>query len=213
MYEHKVEFFPVNSKINGEISDEFVKVCLFCDKEVLISQSNLRKMPRSLVENDFFCRFCNLRKNSLPATFAFSLKALIHHYHESFYLKGSQLWASQIEDMVEQHRISGLKNSSMDYDDESFNWFVDSSLVGDGEEKVGVDEVYKSIIEMISCFNMWNFGIDQLLIFRQIKDAMSSFHGWSGDSPMVFMPSPSSMKRVCAAARNMRRSDICPRSS
>jgi hypothetical protein len=28
---------------------------------------------------------------------------------------------------------------------------------------------------------------------------------------MVFMPPPSSLKRVCAAARNMRRSDICPR--
>jgi hypothetical protein len=30
---------------------------------------------------------------------------------------------------------------------------------------------------------------------------------------MVFMPPPSSLKVVCAAARNMRRSDICPRSS
>lgn len=176
MYEYKVEFFPVTCKLNDQISDNYVRTCVFCDKEVEINKENICKIPNNMQNDLFYCSFCYKnnfhQKNNF---FIFSLRSIIQNYYEHFYCKSHNrsVWLSQIQEMIELHKEAGLSNYAFDYDDESFNWFLDLSKI---EEK-DMQEIYKTVVDMLICFNLWYCGIDAAVIYNNLKSALNE--AWS----------------------------------
>lgn len=171
MYEYKVEFFPVLPELTDEISDCFVKNCVFCDKEVEINKQNNNQLAKQIDNELFYCSFCFRNEYHLKNNyFIFSFKSIILHYYEAFYCKSHNrsVWLSQIQQMIDLHKEVGLSNFAFNYDDDTFTWFVNLSKIN----KCETDEIYKIIIEMIICFNFWHINIDGSIVFNYIKKAI-----------------------------------------
>lgn len=173
MYEYNVEFFPVKQKMIGEISDTFLKSCLFCDKEVVLNDENVKKYPQDFYDNFFYCKFCyrnNYHLNDNPI-FIFSFKSVIYHWYENFYIKNNykSIWLSQLNEMICLHKEMGLCNPCFNYDEENFYWFVDINKIGNDHNKVSLDEIKKTIIEMLICFNLWQLNIESSFLYNTIK--------------------------------------------
>lgn len=174
MYEYKVEFFPVKSELHEEISDSYLKICQFCEKEVEINKKNIHK--HTIKSTEFYCDFCyrnNFHINK-PKVFVFSLKSIIFNYYENFYIKSSNksIWLSQLDEMILLHKESGLNNLAFIYDEQNFNWFVDLQKFSD--EISSKNSIFQTIIEMIICFNLWNINVDQVVIFNFIKNSIEN---------------------------------------
>ena len=175
MYEYAVQFFPVSTRLGGEIADEFYKQCFSCDKQVAVNCETLQKMPKSMSEGEMYCQFCTRRCMQGRRSFAFSLKAIICQLSDvcSSQQNRQLMHPCQLLDYVEAHKQAGLRNYCLDYDDESLNWFVDLSMVGDSDSQVPERELQKSFVEMLACFNPSIFGIDLQPTFIQIRDRLS----------------------------------------
>ncbi len=175
MYEYKVEFFPVVQKMKDELSDEFFKYCSFCNKQVLI-KNDILKAPKNLIDGEFFCKFCFRKNISKKKIIIFSFKNIISslymiHKDESY---SNKFYKSQIDDYIEAHKQSGLKNYALDYDDESYCWFLDLDCIGNEENQVPLVEFEKTLIEMISCFNLYFFNIDGSAFYVHIKQIIQN---------------------------------------
>lgn len=176
MYEYKVEFFTINSKLPDQLADEFYKYCSFCSKQVLINNEKIQKIPKSLIEEDYFCDFCFRKKNIQSKIVIFSFKSIIYYLHEIYKSDSSEktLYKSQFNDYIESHKKTGLKNLALDYDEESFNWFLNLDLIGDSENQIPLSEILKSIIEILVCFNLYYFEIDGFFIYKNIKKSIET---------------------------------------
>lgn len=176
MYEYKVEFFTINSKLPDQLADEFYKYCSFCSKQVLINNEKIQKIPKSLIEEDYFCDFCFRKKNIQSKIVIFSFKSIIYYLYEIYKSDSSEktLYKSQFNDYIESHKKTGLKNLALDYDEESFNWFLNLDLIGDSENQIPLSEILKSIIEILVCFNLYYFEIDGFFIYKNIKKSIET---------------------------------------
>lgn len=176
MYEYNVEFFTINSKLPDQLADEFYKYCSFCSKQVLINNEKIQKIPKSLIEEDYFCDFCFRKKNIQSKIVIFSFKSIIYYLHEIYKSDSSEktLYKSQFNDYIESHKKTGLKNLALDYDEESFNWFLNLDLIGDSENQIPLSEILKSIIEILVCFNLYYFEIDGFFIYKNIKKSIET---------------------------------------
>lgn len=191
MYEYKVEFFPVKSELHEEISDSYLKVCRFCEKEVEINKKNIHKYTIKINSTEFYCDFCyrnNFHINK-PKVFVFSLKSIIFHYYETFYVRSSNksIWLSQLDEMILLHKESGLNNLAFIYDEQNFNWFIDLQKFSD--EMSSKNSIFQTIIEMLICFNLWSINVDQVVIFNLIKNAIEN-----NISNEIFIPSCNNQK-------------------
>ena len=57
----------------------------------------------------------------------------------------------------------------MNYDEENFYWFVDINKIGNDHNKVSLNEIKKTIIEMLICFNLWQLNIESSFLYNTIK--------------------------------------------
>lgn len=210
MYEYSVQFFPVSGKLPGEIADEFYKQCSYCDKQVLVDSQSILKMPRSMLSGDMSCRFCARRGMHAKRFFAFSTRSVVCQLSEilSSQQNNQLMYQCQLLDYVESHRASGLKNYCLDYDEESFNWFVDLGMVGDTDDRVSEREIHKSVVEMLACFNPTVFGIDLQPAFSQIRDRLSESVKSQEPRGSVFVPTFGGMRVSQSRASSFTISDI-----
>lgn len=176
MYEYKVEFFTINSKSPDQLADEFYKYCSFCSKQVLINNEKTQKIPKSLTDGDYFCDFCFRKKYCQNKIVIFSFRSIICYLHEIYKSNSSEkiIYKSQLNDYIDSHKKTGLKNLALDYDDESFNWFLNLDVVGDNENQIPLLEIFKTVIEILSCFNLYFFKIDGYLIYNNIKKSIET---------------------------------------
>lgn len=174
MYEYTVQFFPIARKLKTELSDHFYKPCQSCDKEVYLDYASMQKMPAEMISGDLFCNFCVKRSVRGKRVFIFSTRTIICHMMELALSQQNHalMYPCQVRDYVEEHRQSGLRNYCMDYDEESFNWFVDLSLVGESQCQIPFREVERTVVEIFSCFNQYAFGMDLQPAFAQVRDKM-----------------------------------------
>lgn len=176
MYEYKIEIFPVEQKMKDELSDEFYKNCTVCSKQVLINHDMVQKIPKNIVDDEFFCSFCFRKDMKSKKIVIFSFKSIIAYLYEIYKSKNSEnpLFLSQIEDYIEIHKKSGLKHLALDYDDESFNWFLNIDLIGNEDNQILFRELEKTIIEILVCFNPSYLRIDSHFIYYSIKQTIES---------------------------------------
>ncbi len=64
------------------------------------------------------------------------------------------MFLSQIQDLIDAHENAGLTNPAFKYDRDSFLWFINFEKVGATGKKIPVDEVHKTIANILLCFNL-----------------------------------------------------------
>lgn len=187
MYEYEVQFFPINQVMSDELTDSFYKTCARCAKDVLITPDIAKRMPKSMIDGSFSCKFCYNNGFDKRPILIFSFRSIICHLYESHEIGQSThvKYTCQLFDFIKAHKITGLKNFCFAYDDESFNWFVDMSLVGDGDGRVHVREVLRTVVEILACFNPSKNSIDCREVFKEIKLAIESAVGGNLETRVI----------------------------
>lgn len=64
------------------------------------------------------------------------------------------------------------------YDQETYLWFIDFSRVGTGKKEIPIIEVHRTIVDILTCFNLEHFlGPDAPIeMFTKYQDAIDLFY-------------------------------------
>lgn len=130
-----------------------------------------------------YCAFClrnkfhtRLRKDVLILSFR-GIAGWLYHFKYLSNLSG-RMWLSELQDCIDVHQQVGLTNPSFSYDPETMLWFVNFSHIGDGKKQQGIEEVYKTIINILACFNLpINVPeLDTSLLFNKYRKSIEEFY-------------------------------------
>jgi hypothetical protein len=72
----------------------------------------------------------------------------------------------------------GLRNPLFNYDPESLIWFVDFRRVGKSKKKLPLEEVKKTLVEMLASFNLHVHvkGLNMTAYFEKFEEAIHEFY-------------------------------------
>ena len=106
-------------------------------------------LQKKLSKKGYFCNFClrnefNEKNNIMKLTF----NPIIYFYYNQYLNKS--IFFSQIIDIIECHKKTGLLHPNFHYDEESFNWFV----VFNEKNKNYIENIVKNILNIAFCFNL-----------------------------------------------------------
>lgn len=199
----QISLKPLPTLVTGELAENYFRKCYFCGKECDVSINQSYLVDRLSGSRNFHCSFClrhdfHTKKNK--NTLILSFRGIIGHYYLNNYLlnHSNKIWLSEIEDFIDCHSSVGLLNPVFTYDPETFLWFVDFSKVGTEKRKVPLEEVLKTIVNILATFNLGNFfpQIDMPVFYSKYKDAIVSFHKkrYRPESKKILIPTFSSYK-------------------
>src|ERR1019366_8414811 len=191
----------------GELSDRVMRVCDFCGKEVDVTPLNHYSLESLAGPHGFHCLFClqnGLHTKSNRNIPVLSFRSLIGYYYYEFYAavhanSRKRMSYSQIEDYIESHRRVGLLNPVFRYDPDTFLWFVDFNRVGNSKRRLKVEEVHKTVVNVLACFNLWEVPKVQMSAFyAKYSEAVTSFYQrrYRPDDKRVLIPTLSSCGTV-----------------
>lgn len=155
-----VELIKVEADTGNELSDNFYRVCVFCDKVVRVSPQFFKSCAQ-LSGNKFFCPFCLRNDHNHRDSrhiLLMSYRAIIGYLYYVHYDGKSprDIYFSQIERYIEKHQNVGLSNPVFSYDPHTFLWFVDFNKVGSAKNKAPFEEVKHTIKLMLDAFELKN---------------------------------------------------------
>lgn len=168
----------------GELSEDAFYECNFCNKLVGTSAEARRLCETLSGDEAFYCSFClrhgfNTRNNKhvLPISF----RSIIGYYYYAFYCTEEgmkrRMWLSEIKDYIKCHEQVGLLNPLFSYDPETYMWFVDFAKVGNGRRKVEVNDVLRTVTNVLACFNLYHFVQGDLnRFYGKYRDAIDRFY-------------------------------------
>lgn len=176
----KVSVIPVQNLLKGEFSDKIFRKCSFCDKDILLTKTNIGLIERLSGPNGVYCPFClkhGFYTKNNKHILILSFRAIIGHLYYQNYLIENKIWLSELEDIIDCHVKTGLKNPLFFYDAETYLWFLDFSRIGTSKKKLPILEVHKTICEILLCFNFWDFcPSHQIACYQKFKDAINKFY-------------------------------------
>jgi hypothetical protein len=132
--------------------------CNFCDKQT--PQSAMTNLACQLSgPGQFYCPFClrhRLNEKNTQHVLILTFRGVIGYYFYAFYhhLPKPLMYVNEIMDYVNLHVEMGTQNPVFLYDPETFLWFIDFSRVGSGKRKVHIQDILKTITEIIFAFNL-----------------------------------------------------------
>ncbi len=153
----EVQITKLEANAGKELSNNFFRVCTFCDKIVRVNTDNFQSCIR-LGGNKFYCPFCirnNFHHRSNRNVLIVSYRAILGYYYQKLYDQNPRkLCFSQLEQCIEQHALIGLQNPVFSYDPYTFLWFVNFNNIGVDNRKAPIKEVQNIITQMYSVFNI-----------------------------------------------------------
>jgi hypothetical protein len=169
---------------NGELSDKVTRQCDFCRKDVEVTLFNRALLEALSGAKNFYCRFClqhGLHTRNNRNVLILSFRSILGYYYYEFYLGASinrhRMSYSEIEDYVLTHQAVGSQNPIFIFDPETFYWFVDFNRVGGGGKKVRVEEVHKTVLNILTCFNLWDVPNMQMhSLYEKYRTAIEAFY-------------------------------------
>jgi hypothetical protein len=191
---------PANPKINvcpvrisaipdpgtGELSDKVIRKCDFCQKDVEVTPLNADPLEVLSGQHSFFCRFClqngfhtKINKNVLMMSFRGIFGYYYHEYYASPPVHGRKRMAySQIEDFIQSHYEVGIENPVFRYDPEDYFWFVDFNRVGNSGRRLKIEDVQKTVVNILTCFNLWENvpNVQMCRLFLKYNEAIVNFY-------------------------------------
>lgn len=166
---------------NGELSECIYRTCNFCEKQTEIFPLNKKVNQRLTGGNQFYCNFClrhdHHTKNS-HNILIMSFRSILGYYFQNHYCCYKKMWLSEIKDYEMSHSQAGLQNPVFSYDPETMLWFVNFAKIGMSKKKIKVEEVLKTILNILICFNL-PLEVPELHFSRfysKYKDAVMNFH-------------------------------------
>jgi hypothetical protein len=135
--------------------------CDFCKKETTVTVRTAALLHKLTGESQFFCPFCvrndhhtRKRNNILVLT----LRGMVGYlFHFCYFGKVPKLFLSELEDLLAVHVAIGRQNPLFVYDPETYCWFIDFAKVGNTKRKIRVTEVIRTVNEMVSAFNPYDY--------------------------------------------------------
>jgi hypothetical protein len=99
-------------------------------------------------------------------------------YHELYLSPVRKLYISELEDMIRVHVEVGLGNPTFRYDPETFLWFVDFGRVGQTPRKLRIEDVLRTTIDILACFNLWETvpGLQLQSFYGKYREAIMGFY-------------------------------------
>jgi hypothetical protein len=180
----KVQIKPIVSPTSGELSDKVLRKCNFCKKECECFASQSQIIDRLCGPKNFYCSFClrhGFNNKGNRNVFILSFRSIFSYFYLQNYCSSiliKKIWISEIEDYIESHKIVGLINPLFFYDDETMLWFIDFSKVGNSKKKIPLDEILKTIINILVCFNFRENAIGMNLsdLYLKYKKGVEEFY-------------------------------------
>ena len=156
-----VKIEKVEEKLNGELSKDFYYECAFCQKSVRV-QNEFQGIYTTLSGTWFHCPFCirqELNTKNSKHVLILSFRAILGYYYYGLYLNGheAKIYVSEIKEILDSHEQTGLLNPVFSYDPETMLWFIDFNRVGHGKKKIAVEDVLKTISNILVCFNLQKY--------------------------------------------------------
>lgn len=135
--------------------------CDFCNKETIIFEQNQDLLERLSGGRGFYCLFClnhdfhtKKSRHILQLTF----RSIIAYLYETCYSgKSPKLYYVQIKELIDYHEKIGRLNPVFSYDSETYCWYVDFSKVGKSSSKIPLRDVIRTVNEIISAFNPYEY--------------------------------------------------------
>ena len=176
-----VKLIPLPPAPNGELSEHVYRNCHFCGKQTKLYPINCKINQRLSGHDRFFCNFClsnDYQTKNNRNVLIMSFRGILGYYfHQCFDVPHRRMWLSEIKDYEHAHVQAGIQNPLFKYDPESLLWFVDFAKVGKTKKKIKVEEVLKTVLNILSCFNL--FQVPELRLykfFNKYKEAITNFH-------------------------------------
>jgi len=182
VYSGKISFIPANDALPGELSNKILEKCIFCQKSITINACNSFVIKKLSGPERIFCPFClrngfctKRNKHILILSFRSLIASL---YYQCYANQHRKLWLSQIQEYIDAHEFIGLKNPVFMYDPETYLWFIDFSRVGAGKKQIPIIEVHRTIVDVLTCFNLEHFLGTNVPgeVFVKYRDAIDLFY-------------------------------------
>lgn len=168
---------------DDSLSEVFAYYCHFCEKKVKTDLLNNRLCEKLVKSKNFYCSFCVRNKfftKKKRDILKLSFRGIIGYLYWRYYrTKDKKIYLSEIKDMINSHIEVGLENPLFSYDPETFIWFVDFSSVGISKRKVPVEEIYKTVINILVCFNLYESttgGVQGHKLYEKFREAIELFY-------------------------------------
>jgi hypothetical protein len=169
---------------NGELAEHVYRICDFCGKtsEMLSAQ---QRIAERLAPGSYHCSFClrhRFHTKENKHTLVMSFRGVIGYYFyelcQNPHGRQKKMWVSEVKDFISSHAEVGLTNPLFSYDPETLLWFVDFARVGSSKKKLKVEEVLKTVVNILACFNMSKEipGVRLCRFFNKFKEAILQFH-------------------------------------
>jgi hypothetical protein len=169
--------------ISGELSEVFIRQCSFCSKKYDSIIENNKLCEKMSGDDGFYCPFClrnnyhtKIRKDILILSF----RAIIGYFYLNNYLGSShrKMWLIEIQNFITSHKQVGLNNPLFAYDDETMLWFIDFNRIGDTGKRQPLNEVHKTIVNILSCFNLYQTfpEVNVPVFFQKYRKSIDEFY-------------------------------------
>ena len=209
--EQEVNILPIPSLDNGELSEVIVRQCCFCEKEVVLRGQQKILLERMSGPPNFYCTFClrnGLHTKNNRNILVLSFRSIIGFFYHEFYCAGfKRLSFSEIEDYIAIHVKTGLVNPVFQYDYDTMLWFLDFSRIGNSKKKINLDDIHKTIINILACFNLANNvpGLSLSYFYQKYHDAIMNFHTkrYRPDGRRLLIPTFSSCGTISCSAHGL----------
>jgi len=180
----QVRLKPIPATLSGELSDKVFRKCFFCEKNCETASVQSSLIDRLSGPGNFYCSFClrhGLNNKGNRDVLILSFRSIIGYFYFQNYIQannGQKLWISQIEDYIDAHCHAGLVNPLFLYDPDTMLWFLNFSRIGKSKKKIHIDEVMKTIVSILTTFNLSETtpGVSMSSLFLKYKDAVDGFY-------------------------------------
>jgi hypothetical protein len=180
----EIELSPIAPASSGELSDNLYLECCFCGKTSGF-YPRMRKLCERLSGPDFYCDFClrhGFNRQSNRNILIVSFRAIVGFYYYDLYRCSTagvkDLYLSDIEDYVKSHIATGLQNPIFIYDEDTMLWFLDFEKIGRGRKKVRVGEVLRTVVDILSCFDIYLHypSLNMHCLYDKYREAIEKFY-------------------------------------
>lgn len=227
---NKVKLTPLAMAPFGELSEHIVRTCNFCAKEVDAPVYVERINQRLGGKRDFYCSFClrnNLHTRNSQHILTMSFRSIVGYYYYEHYIGSHspshrRMWLSEIDDFIQVHAEVGMCNPVFNFDPVTLLWFVDFSKIGISKKKIKVEEVLKTVVNMLATFNLTEQvpGLQATLFYEKYKDAIMQFYNqrYRPEGRKMLIPTlvgcingDNRLNNVLEKTRNFTSNDMVPK--
>lgn len=178
----KIEEINTHGEIEGE-SEIPYRRCNYCLKETTLRPAAVSLISRLSGPNKFFCTFCLRHKfntKNIRNTLVLSFRGIIGYYYYAFYAlpKVPVLYLNQLRDFIDLHVEIGKQNPLFVYDEESYLWYIDFSRIGKVKGQLPIEEVLKTIGEIIMSFGLFDYikDVKPHVLYQKYEEAVQLFY-------------------------------------